>query len=105
MTSDPSATPPPVDPLAFRRDLDAVLERRDPAALRAFLIERGEWEPETTMDPEAALWMMTAASPTLGHRHAEALAWLRGHGRGDAADAIAGRQAPPPQPRRPKPRS
>jgi hypothetical protein len=41
----------------FRRELDAVLRRRDPQALRAFLIERGQWEPETTQDPEAYMWM------------------------------------------------
>jgi hypothetical protein len=75
----------------FRCDLDAVLAQRDPAALRAFLVERGQWPADTTMDPEAALWMMIAASPNLKALHAEARAWLAQHGRGGEADAIAGR--------------
>ncbi len=35
---------------AFRRDRDAVLAGRDPAALRAFMIERGKWPEGTTTD-------------------------------------------------------
>lgn len=79
------------DPKAFRRDLDAVLARRDPAALRAFLIEQEQWTEETTTDPETAMWLMIAASPTHNALHPEAEAWLRGHGHAAEAEAILGR--------------
>ncbi len=85
---------------AFRRDLDAVLAQRDPQALRAFLVARGQWPADTTMDPVAALWLMIAASPNLTALHAEARAWLAQHGRGSEADAITGRPGAPPTPRR-----
>jgi hypothetical protein len=83
----------------FRHDLDAVLAGRDPQALRAFLIERGQWPADTTMDPEAAMWMMIAASPALPNLHGEARAWLAQHGRGSEADAITGRTGSSPAPR------
>lgn len=87
----------------FRRALDAVLARRDPAALRDFLIAQGQWTEATTMDPETALWLMIAGSPNLTAQHAEAGAWLRSHGRGAEADAIAGRASPPgPRPKKPR---
>ena len=77
----------------FRRDLDEVLAQRDPAALRAFMIERGEWPEDTTTDPERALWLMIATSPGMVKLHGEALAWLRGHGYTAEAEAIAGRNS------------
>ncbi len=80
----------------FRRDLDAVLVERDPRKLRAFLIERGQWPADTTMDPETAMWMTIAASPNLKSLHAEARAWLAQHGRAGEADAITGRGGSPP---------
>lgn len=77
---------------AFRRDLDAVLAGRDPAALRAFMIERGEWPADTTTDPTRALWLMIATSPKLVAMHTEALTWLRAHGYSAEADALSGRE-------------
>jgi hypothetical protein len=76
---------------AFRRDLDAVLAQRDPAALRAFMIERGEWPEDTTTDPARALWMMIATSTGLAPLRGEALAWLRAHGYAAEADALSGK--------------
>lgn len=81
------------DPTTFRHDLDGVLTQRDPQALRAFLVERGQWPADTTMDPEAALWLMIAASPAHKALHAEARAWLESHGRSAEAAAIADRQS------------
>lgn len=78
------------DPKAFRRDLDAILSRRDPAALRAFLIEQEQWTEETTTDPETAMWLMIAASPAHRALHPEAEAWLRGHGHAAESEAILG---------------
>jgi hypothetical protein len=93
----------------FRRALDVVLRQRDPQALRDFLIERGQWAPESEPDP-AYMWLMIAGSPALADLHAEAEAWLRAHGRVAQADEIAARrqgragQARPrnrPQPHKP----
>lgn len=81
------------DYAAFRSELDRVLRQRDPQALRAFLVERGQWQPDATMDPEAAQWMMIAASPNLGDLHDEAGAWLQAHGRASEADAILNRSS------------
>jgi hypothetical protein len=92
------------DYAAFRRDLDAVLALRNPQALRAFMVERGQWPADTTMDPEVALWLMIAASPNPKALHAEARAWLAAHGRDNEAAAIAGRPGAPPVPRRPGPK-
>lgn len=92
----------------FRRDLDAVLIKRDSQALRVFLIERGQWDEDTTMDPEAAMWLMIAASPTLPQFHGEAKNWLKAHGRGADAATIGGEggdgtQPPPSRPRAKRP--
>jgi len=84
----------PLDPRAFRAALDALLRQRDPEALRAFLVARGQWAPGTTTDPEAAMWMMIAASPALADLHAQAEEWLRTHGHAEAAAAILGRGRP-----------
>jgi hypothetical protein len=81
----------PLDPATFRAELDGVLRRRDPAALRAFLVERGQWTPATTTDPEAAMWMMIAASPALTDLRGAAETWLRSHGHAAEAEAILGR--------------
>ncbi len=64
----------------FRRKLDDVLRRRDPAALQAFLIAEGQWTPDTTTDPERAMWMMIATSPALHDLHDSAVRWLAEHG-------------------------
>lgn len=87
----------------FRRQLDDVLRRRDPSALRAFLIGAGQWADETTTDPECAMWMMIAASPALASLHGEAERWLRAHGRAAEAQAILGRGKPAGPPRGARP--
>ncbi len=93
-----------MNPPNFRQELDAILMRRDPVALRAFLVERGQWDEDTTMDPEVAMWMMLAASPKHAQYHAEAKRWLTTHGRGEDAAAIGGDQpASASPPRRAKP--
>lgn len=74
----------------FRRRLDDVLGRRDPRALRDFLIAEGEWEPDTTTDPERALWMMIATSPALAALHDEATQWLTDHGYDEEARLLRG---------------
>ncbi len=87
----------------FRRELDEVLRRRDPAALRAFLIEQGQWAPDAAMDPATAMWMMIAASPNLTALHDEACAWLVAHGRESEADAISRKHAKAAPPKRTQP--
>ena len=76
----------------FRRRLDDVLRQRDPAALRAFLIDEGQWTLETATDPEAAMWMMIATSPSLANLRDEARQWLMTHGHAAEAQAIFGAQ-------------
>lgn len=79
---------------AFRQRLDAILRQRDPAALRAFLVAEGQWQPEQQADDEAAMWMMIAGSPTLAEMHSEAERWLASHGHEAEAQAILGRRRP-----------
>ncbi|HEX6797238.1 MAG TPA: hypothetical protein VF116_05950 [Ktedonobacterales bacterium] len=88
---------------SFRQRLDAVLRRRNPAELRAFLVEEGQWEPDARTDEEAAMWMMIAASPVLTDLHAEAERWLMAHGHEHEAQAILGRGGRGPE--RGKPRA
>lgn len=76
----------------FRRRLDDILRRRDPAALRDFMIAEGQWTPETSTDPERAMWMMIAASPALRPLHDQAGHWLADHGYTEEARAILGRR-------------
>jgi hypothetical protein len=74
----------------FRKRLDAVLRQRDPMALRAFLIAEGQWDADTSTDPERAMWMMIATSPALASMRAEAIAWLSQHGYAEEAQALGG---------------
>lgn len=92
---------PHVDYQKFRSQLDAVLRQRDPALLRQFLIEQGQWTERQQTDTEAALWMMIATSPSLSDLHDEAEAWLLSHGHESEAQAIfARRRKPGPAPAR-----
>lgn len=77
---------------AFRQRLDAVLRRRDPAALREFLVAEGQWDAEARTDVEAAMWMMIATSPALADMRDDARRWLMEHGHAAEAAAIFGRQ-------------
>lgn len=81
----------------FRQRLDAILRQRDPQALRTFLVDEGQWEPEAHTDEEAAMWMMIAASPVLADLHAEAERWLMAHGHEHEARAILGGQRRAPR--------
>lgn len=75
----------------FRGRLDAVLRQRDSEALRVFLVAEGQWQPDTTTDAEAAMWMMIAASRALVGMHGEAERWLMSHGHEMEAQAILGK--------------
>jgi hypothetical protein len=82
----------------FRARLDDVLRRRDSAALRAFLVGEGQWDADTTTDPERALWLMIATSRALGNLHAEAFRWLTDHGYSAEVAALRGRSGAEPRP-------
>jgi hypothetical protein len=85
----------------FRQRLDAVLRRRDPVAVRTFLIAEGQWEATTTTDPARAMWLMIATSPALRDLHAEATHWLADHGFASEARMLEQSDRRPPVPRRP----
>lgn len=76
---------------SFRQRLDTVLRRKDPAALSAFLITEGQWQPGDASRAEFAMWMMIAASPALTDLHEQARQWLVSHGHEAEAQAITGR--------------
>jgi hypothetical protein len=76
---------------SFRQRLDTVLRRKDPAALSAFLIAEGQWQPGDASRAEFAMWMMIAASPALADLREEARQWLLSHGHEAEAQAITGR--------------
>jgi hypothetical protein len=80
---------------AFRQRLDAVLRRRDPAALRAFLVAEGQWQADAQTDVDAAMWMMIATSKALSDLHGDARAWLLAHGHAAEANAIFGERPRP----------
>ena len=75
---------------AFRQRLDATLRQRDPAALRLFLVQEGQWDEHATPDTDAAMWMMIATSKALADQHEEARRWLLAHGHENEAAAIFG---------------
>jgi hypothetical protein len=84
-----------VDKAAFRRQLDTTLRQRDPDALRAFLLDSGQWQTDTVpADVPAAMWMMILASPALSDLHLEAQSWLRSNGHTQEAELLAGRKKP-----------
>jgi hypothetical protein len=64
----------------FRQRLDAVLRTLDVKQVSEFLIAEGQWSPGQPADPEFAMWMMIAGSPTLRNLHAQAHTWLVSHG-------------------------
>ena len=86
---------------AFRQRLDAVLQQKDPAALRAFLVAEGQWEADAQTDAERALWMMIATSPALAALHVEARQWLLAHGYAEEVNALFGGRGPQNTPRGP----
>jgi hypothetical protein len=92
----PPADDGAIDKRAFRRQLDATLRQRDPNALRAFLLDSGQWQEDTLpADVPTAMWMMVLASPSLADLHVEAQGWLQSHGRAHEAELLAGRKKSP----------
>ena len=82
-----------VDKATFRRQLDATLRQRDPDALRAFLLDSGQWQTDTIpADVPVAMWMMILASPALSDLHIEAQSWLQSNGHTQEAELLAGRR-------------
>src|SRR6266702_3198494 len=65
---------------SFRQRLDAVLRTRDVNRIREFLIAEEQWQAGQPADPEFAMWMMVAGSPTLQDLHQRAREWLVTHG-------------------------
>ena len=74
----------------FRQQLDTILRQRDAPLLRTFLVSSGQWEDTSTVDIEAAMWMMIATSPALQESHREARDWLIANGHEAEAQAIFG---------------
>ena len=64
----------------FRQRLDAVLRTLDVKRVQDFLIGEKQWQPGQPVDPEYAMWMMIAGSPTLQDLHERAREWLVSHG-------------------------
>ncbi len=71
----------------FRQQLDTALRTLDFKKVQAFLIAQDQWSEDVPADPEYAMWMMVAASPTLRDFHSRAREWLVSHGH--ASDALA----------------
>lgn len=69
----------------FRQRLDAVLRTLDVKRVSNFLIVEKQWKPGEPADPEFAMWMMIAGSPSLRDLHAQAQAWLVSHGHEEEA--------------------
>ena len=76
------------DYASFRQRLDAALRTRDVKQVQAFLIAEGQWRPGQPADPEFAMWMMIAGSPTLRDLHEQARRWLVSHGHEADAEAV-----------------
>jgi hypothetical protein len=72
----------------FRQRLDAVLRTLDVKRVQDFLVAEGQWQPGQPADPEFAMWMMIAGSPTLQDLHEQARQWLVSHGHEADANAV-----------------
>ena len=73
----------------FRQRLDAVLRTLDIKQVSDFLIAEKQWQAgQQPADPEFAMWMMIAGSPTLRDLHGQARQWLVSHGHEADADAV-----------------
>ena len=68
------------DYLSFRQRLDALLRTLDVKQVSEFLIAEKQWNVGQPADPEFAMWMMIAGSPTLQDLHERAREWLVSHG-------------------------
>lgn len=76
------------DYVNFRQRLDAVLRTLDVKQVRRFLIAEKQWSVGTPKDPDFAMWMMIAGTPTLQDLHGRAREWLLTHGHEDEAGAL-----------------
>ncbi|HJT58983.1 MAG TPA: hypothetical protein VJ761_20910 [Ktedonobacteraceae bacterium] len=74
----------------FRQRLDTVLRTLDVKQVQDFLIAERQWNPGQPADPEFAMWMMIAGSPSLHDLHEQARQWLINHGHTDDAQAVLG---------------
>ena len=72
----------------FRQRLDAVLRTLDVKQVSDFLIAEKQWHPGLPADPDFAMWMMIAGTPTLQDLHGRAREWLLTHGHEDEAGAL-----------------
>ncbi len=72
---------------SFRQRLDAVLRTLDVKQVQEFLIAEKQWSEGQPSDPNFAMWMMIAGSPSLRDLHDPAYQWLMTHGH--EADAAA----------------
>ncbi|MEO8971418.1 MAG: hypothetical protein ABI406_07460 [Ktedonobacteraceae bacterium] len=72
----------------FRQRLDAVLRTIDVKQVSEFLIAEKQWSPGQPADPNFAMWMMIAGTPTLQDLHERAREWLLSHGHEDEARAL-----------------
>jgi len=77
-----------VDYSNFRQRLDTVLRTLDVKQVQDFLVAEGQWQPGQPADPEYAMWMMIAGSPTLRDLHEQARQWLVSHGHEADANAV-----------------
>lgn len=78
------------DYINFRQRLDNVLRTLDVKQVQDFLIAERQWSPGTPADPEFAMWMMIAGTPSLRDLHAQARQWLLNHGHEADAAAVLG---------------
>jgi hypothetical protein len=81
-----------VDYARFRQRLDAVLRTLDVQQVQDFLIAEGQWSPGQPADPQFAMWMMIAGTPTLSDLHGRAREWLMSHGHEEEAKALVERE-------------
>ncbi|MGH2507706.1 MAG: hypothetical protein ACRDHZ_09950 [Ktedonobacteraceae bacterium] len=76
------------EPTNFRQRLDVALRTCDVEQVRMFLIAEDQWSDDVPADPEFAMWMMIAGTPTLKDLHSAARSWLVEHGHIEEADAL-----------------
>ncbi|HVB22433.1 MAG TPA: hypothetical protein VNG51_10845 [Ktedonobacteraceae bacterium] len=72
----------------FRQRLDAVLRTLDVKQVSEFLIAEKQWSAGQPADPNFAMWMMIAGTPTLQDLHGRARDWLLTQGYEDEARAL-----------------
>ena len=77
--------------VSFRQRLDAVLRTLDVKQVQEFLIAEKQWSEGQPADPEFAMWMMVAGTPSLRHLHDRAYEWLMTHGHETDAEAFLAR--------------